>query len=73
MQDGHLPLAWQADTGRSVTVRLPSPPQMLFKKAKVDYVKGHGTLTGANTLSVDLLEGGTQEITVRFIGCLLLK
>ena len=42
-------------------------PDELFKKNKVDYVKGHGTLTGPNSLSVDLLEGGSQDIAAKNI------
>ena len=44
--------------------------EMLFKKNKVDYVKGHGTLTGPKSLSVALLDeegGGTQDIQAKNI------
>merc|ERR1719254_405831 len=34
--------------------------EMLFKHNKVDYVKGHGTLKGANSVSVSLMDGGDQ-------------
>merc|ERR1719379_2463675 len=40
---------------------------MLFKKNKVDYVKGHGKLTGANSLSVSLIDGGEQTINAKNI------
>merc|ERR1719379_2845169 len=40
---------------------------MLFKKNKVDYVKGHGKLTGANSLSVSLIDGGEQTIETKNI------
>mmetsp|Transcript_74202 Transcript_74202/g.119749 ORF Transcript_74202/g.119749 Transcript_74202/m.119749 type:complete len:493 (-) Transcript_74202:95-1573(-) len=36
--------------------------EMLFKANKVDYVKGHGTLGGPNTVKVALMDGGDQTI-----------
>jgi dihydrolipoamide dehydrogenase len=41
--------------------------EMLFKKNKVDYVKGHGTLTGPTSLKVGLLDGGEQSISAKNI------
>merc|ERR1719440_1932715 len=41
--------------------------QMLFKKNKVDYVVGHGTLTGPNDVKVALNAGGDQEIKAKNI------
>jgi len=41
--------------------------EMLFKKNKVDYVKGHGKLTGKNDISVDLVDGGTQTLKAKNI------
>mmetsp|Transcript_6330 Transcript_6330/g.14000 ORF Transcript_6330/g.14000 Transcript_6330/m.14000 type:complete len:447 (-) Transcript_6330:232-1572(-) len=41
--------------------------EMLFKKNKVTYVKGHGTLTGPNSVKVGLLDGGEQEIATKNI------
>jgi len=41
--------------------------EMLFKVNKVDYVKGHGTLTSPTSLSVQLLEGGEQTIDAKNI------
>jgi len=41
--------------------------EMLFKHNKVDYVKGHGTLTGPTSLKVDLLDGGEQTIDAKNI------
>lgn len=41
--------------------------EMLFKKNKVDYVKGHGTLSGANSVTVALNEGGSQDIEAKNI------
>jgi pyruvate/2-oxoglutarate dehydrogenase complex dihydrolipoamide dehydrogenase (E3) component len=34
--------------------------EYLFKKNKVDYVKGWGKFAGANDIDVDLNAGGTQ-------------
>jgi dihydrolipoamide dehydrogenase len=54
--------------GKDATVRqLTNGIEMLFKKNKVDYVKGHGTLTGPNDLNVQLLEGGEQVINAKNI------
>lgn len=39
----------------------------LFKKYKVDYVKGHGTVTGPSSLKVALNEGGEQTIAAKNI------
>merc|ERR1719356_874811 len=41
--------------------------EMLFKKNKGDYVKGHGTLEGANDVKVALLAGGEQAIKAKNI------
>jgi dihydrolipoamide dehydrogenase len=40
---------------------------MLFKKNKVDYVEGHGTLAGANEVKVGLNAGGEQVINAKNI------
>jgi len=40
---------------------------MLFKKNKVDYVVGHGTLAGANEVTVALNAGGEQAIKAKNI------
>merc|ERR1719183_398715 len=40
---------------------------MLFKKNKVDYVVGHGTLTSGNDVKVALNAGGEQEIKAKNI------
>lgn len=39
----------------------------LFKKNKVDYVKGTGSFSSPTTVSVDLLEGGTTELEAKNI------
>jgi len=41
--------------------------EMLFKKNKVDYVKGHGTLTSANNIKVGALDGGEENIEAKNI------
>jgi len=41
--------------------------EMLFKANKVDYVKGHGTITGPNGVKVALLDGGEQSIEAKNI------
>merc|ERR1719460_3471046 len=40
---------------------------MLFKKNKVDYVKGVGTINGANTVDVALSDGGSQTLKTKKI------
>lgn len=37
----------------------------LFKKNKVTYVKGAGSIVSPNSVSVDLLEGGTETISTK--------
>merc|ERR1719215_2105296 len=39
----------------------------LFKMNKVDYVKGHGKLTGPNSVTVALNDGGEQAISAKSI------
>jgi dihydrolipoamide dehydrogenase len=39
----------------------------LFKKYKVDYIKGSGSFQAANKLKVDLLEGGETELEAKNI------
>jgi len=39
----------------------------LFKRDKVKYVKGHGKLTGPNSIAVTLNDGGEQVITAKNI------
>jgi len=41
--------------------------EMLLKKNKVDYVKGHGRLTGTTSISVDLSVGGLPTISAKNI------
>ena len=36
--------------------------EFLFKKYKVDYIKGFGKLSGPNSVSVDLNDGGEQTV-----------
>lgn len=39
--------------------------EFLFKKNKVDYVKGYGKFQDKNTLEVDLIGGGTETIKAK--------
>lgn len=39
--------------------------EYLFKKNKVDYIKGWGKFEDKDTIAVDLTEGGTQKIKVK--------
>ena len=39
----------------------------LFKKNKVDYIKGAAALTGPQSMDVALLEGGTQQVATKNI------
>jgi dihydrolipoamide dehydrogenase len=39
--------------------------EYLFKKNKVDYLKGWGKFAGPHAIDVDLLAGGTQHITAK--------
>lgn len=41
--------------------------EMLFKKYKVDYIKGFGKLEGPNTVNVALNEGGNKQINSKNI------
>lgn len=41
--------------------------EFLFKKYKVDYIKGFGKLGGPNTVTVDLNEGGEQSVEAKNI------
>lgn len=37
----------------------------LFKKYKVDYIKGSGSFASATKINVDLLAGGTEELEAK--------
>ena len=41
--------------------------EMLLKKNKVDYVKGHGKLESTTAISVDLTEGGQKNLSAKNI------
>ncbi len=41
--------------------------EFLFKKNKVDYIKGHGKFSSANSIDVDLVAGGTQSLKAKNI------
>jgi dihydrolipoamide dehydrogenase len=48
-------------------VGLTSGIEYLFKKNKVDYVKGWGKFSGENSIAVDLNDGKTSEISAKNI------
>lgn len=41
--------------------------EMLFKKNKVEYVKGHGTISSKNEVTVELMDGGSQTLKTKNI------
>lgn len=56
-------MAQKADAVKKLTGGI----EMLFKKNKVDYVKGHASLAGANDVTVALNAGGEQAIKAKNI------
>eukprot|EP00928_Gymnodinium_smaydae_P028391 TRINITY_DN2165_c0_g1_i1.p1 TRINITY_DN2165_c0_g1~~TRINITY_DN2165_c0_g1_i1.p1 ORF type:complete len:519 (+),score=158.99 TRINITY_DN2165_c0_g1_i1:58-1557(+) len=62
-----LDLAKMMDQKNKAVKQLTGGIEMLFKKNGVTYVKGHGTLTGPNSLNVGLLDGGEQAISAKNI------
>ena len=52
--------------GKTKAVKgLTSGIEFLLKKNKVDYIKGAGTITGANSLDIELADGDKQSITTK--------
>eukprot|EP00003_Mantamonas_plastica_P022491 TRINITY_DN383_c0_g1_i2.p1 TRINITY_DN383_c0_g1~~TRINITY_DN383_c0_g1_i2.p1 ORF type:complete len:557 (-),score=215.95 TRINITY_DN383_c0_g1_i2:20-1690(-) len=51
----------------SAVTGLTSGIEGLFKKNKVNYAKGHGTITGPNEVKVQLNDGGEQTIKTKNI------
>jgi dihydrolipoamide dehydrogenase len=47
--------------------QLTSGIEYLFKKNGVDHIKGHGTLTSANTIECSLNDGSSQTVTAKRI------
>jgi dihydrolipoamide dehydrogenase len=41
--------------------------EFLFKKNKVDGIKGHGRLTGPNAVEITAADGGKRTVTARFV------
>lgn len=39
--------------------------EFLFKKNKVDYIKGHGKFASANDIEIDLVDGGKDQIKAK--------
>jgi dihydrolipoamide dehydrogenase len=50
-----------------IVTQLTGGIEYLFKKNKVDYVKGWGSFKNANTIAANLIAGGTQELTAKNI------
>ncbi len=55
------------DTKAKTVQGLTGGIEHLLKKHKVDYVKGKGSLSGANTVSVQLNDGGEQTLNTKNI------
>lgn len=62
-----LDLGAMLDNKDDVVGNLTKGIEGLFKKNKVTYLKGAGTLTGANSLNVALLDGGTEQVAAKNI------
>lgn len=60
----NLSYDWSQVVGRSrkVSSRLAGGIEFLFKKNKVDYIKGFGAVTGENSVEVTAADGTTQTI-----------
>lgn len=41
--------------------------EFLFKKNKVDYIKGHGKFASSNEIEIDLIGGGSDKIKAKNI------
>ncbi len=46
---------------------LTSGIEYLFKKNKVDYIKGHGKFSSQNEIEVDLIDGGQDKVKAKNI------
>lgn len=55
------------DTKAQTVKGLTGGIEHLFKKHKVDYFKGKGSLAGPNSVAVDLLEGGSESLDTKNI------
>eukprot|EP01038_Epipyxis_sp_PR26KG_P010702 gene10702-14370_t len=55
-------LSKMMDNKKKAVIGLTGGIEYLFKKNKVDYIKGFGKLSGPQSISVDLLGGGTQVV-----------
>ena len=62
-----LDLGAMLDNKEDVVDNLTNGIEGLFKKYKVDYLKGTGRLTGTNSLDVALLDGGVQQVATENI------
>ncbi len=59
-----LDLATMLARKNDVVAKLTQGIEGLFKKNKVTYLKGHGTITGANEVSVDGTKYGAKNIVI---------
>jgi dihydrolipoamide dehydrogenase len=66
---GGLSYDWQAVIGRSrkVSDRLAGGIEFLFKKNKVDYVRGHGSIEGTGKVSVKAADGSVKVLETKDI------
>lgn len=55
------------DKKNKIVTGLTGGIEYLFKKNKVDYVKGLGSFKDANTITASLIAGGTQDVTAKNI------
>ncbi|WP_027134499.1 dihydrolipoyl dehydrogenase [Geminicoccus roseus] len=62
-----LDLGAMLDNKDDVVEALTKGIEGLFKKYKVDYIKGAATLTGSNAMDVALLDGGSQQVGAKNI------
>ena len=65
----NLQYDWSAVIGRSrkVSDRLAGGIEFLFKKNKVDYVRGHGSIEGSGKVSVEMNDGSKQTLEAKDI------
>ena len=67
MSDVKLNLDTMLQAKNTSVTGLTSGIEYLFKKNKVDYIKGTGSFAGPNRVSVQLLDGGETEVEAKHI------
>ncbi|MEM7029162.1 MAG: dihydrolipoyl dehydrogenase [Chloroflexota bacterium] len=55
------------DWKEQVVTQMTRGTGQLAKSRKVNYVQGHGKLTGPNAINVDLVDGGKETVTADYI------